>query len=70
MTVAVYHGADRDRLTSALQSQDLVLTTYETLVSEWRTGGALCSNKWHRIVLDEGQQQGPGSRCRLPLTRF
>jgi SNF2 family DNA or RNA helicase len=56
MTVAVYHGADRDRLTSALQSQDLVLTTYETLVSEWRIGGALCSNKWHRIVLDEGQQ--------------
>jgi SNF2 family DNA or RNA helicase len=59
MTVAVYHGADRDRLASTLESKDLVLTTYETLVSDSRASGALYSIKWHRIILDEGQLYCP-----------
>jgi len=37
------------------KSNDIILTTYETLRSEWLTNGALYSEKWYRLVLDEGQ---------------
>jgi SNF2 family DNA or RNA helicase len=53
--VSVYHGSNQQRKSKELDDVDIVLTTYETLRSEWTTNGALFSEKWLRLVLDEGQ---------------
>lgn len=49
-----YYGSARERLSKDLKSVDIVLTTYETMRSDWIIKGALYSVKWHRIALDEG----------------
>ncbi|KAI4153121.1 MAG: hypothetical protein LQ340_002495 [Diploschistes diacapsis] len=49
----VYHGSSREGLAARFQDYDIVLTTYETLRSEWENSGPLLSNKWLRIILDE-----------------
>ena len=50
---AIYHDANKERLAPYLQDLHLVVTTYETLRSEWEGNGPLCSIKWLRVVLDE-----------------
>ena len=50
---AVYHGSNRERLATRFQNYDIILTTYETLRSEWETAGPLFSGRWLRVVLDE-----------------
>ena len=51
----VYHGSARKHLSQKLQNVEVVLTTYETMRSDWVNGGALYLEQWHRIVLDEGK---------------
>lgn len=56
----VFHGPHRDKLTSGLFDHDVVITTYDTLRSEWSSGpqnSVLFSNPegWARVVLDEGE---------------
>ncbi|KAI1179911.1 SNF2 family N-terminal domain-containing protein [Nemania sp. FL0916] len=54
--IRVYHGASRDGVAAQFSDTDIIVTTYETLRSEWATTkGArpLFSWKWLRIVLDE-----------------
>lgn len=56
--VAIYHGSNRSGLSAELQSHDIVLTTYDTLRSEWASSadkGVLYSEIWARVVLDEGK---------------
>ncbi|KAJ3462337.1 hypothetical protein MRS44_007123 [Fusarium solani] len=54
LSVATYHGTDRERLAQQFRSHDIILTTYQTLRSDWATKGPLISEEWFRIVLDEG----------------
>ncbi|KAJ5681154.1 hypothetical protein N7536_012293 [Penicillium majusculum] len=54
----VFHGPHRQKLIPALFSQDIVITTYDTLRSEWSNdaeNNVLFSNPegWARVVLDE-----------------
>jgi hypothetical protein len=52
----IYHGSHRDRLAESLLNHDLVLTTYDTLRTDWESDGMnspLFSTKWARVVLDE-----------------
>lgn len=51
----MYHGTSQQRRHTELEDVDIVLTTYETLRSEWSANGALYSKKWLRLVLDEGR---------------
>ncbi|KAI2624406.1 SNF2 family N-terminal domain-containing protein [Hypoxylon sp. NC1633] len=66
LTYRIYHGSARDNDMAVLKSNDIVLTTYETLRSELPIdgvakrvkrkhprGGLLHSIDWHRVVLDE-----------------
>ncbi|KAI1079678.1 SNF2 family N-terminal domain-containing protein [Whalleya microplaca] len=50
---AVYHGPGRRLLAKKLENYEVVLTTYETLRSEWENRGPLYTGRWLRIVLDE-----------------
>ena len=55
----LHHGKERLKDVSALGSVDIVLTTYHTLVSEFRKSQVEKSLpfavNWRRIVLDEGK---------------
>jgi SNF2 family DNA or RNA helicase len=56
--VAIYHGSHRSGLSAELRNHDIVLTTYDTLRSEWASKadkGVLYSDIWARVVLDEGK---------------
>ncbi|PVI01811.1 hypothetical protein DM02DRAFT_671025 [Periconia macrospinosa] len=53
LRTAVYHGSNRDLVVKRFDELDLVLTTYETLRSEFEVKGPLYEKQWHRIVLDE-----------------
>ena len=53
----VHHGSCKSFLSTELQDQDIVLTTYGTLQSELSENhgmGPLLKAKWLRVVLDEG----------------
>ncbi|XP_054022731.1 helicase-like transcription factor [Dryobates pubescens] len=54
--VYVYYGSDRSKDPSVLSEQDVVLTTYSILATDYGTRGEspLHKVKWLRIVLDEG----------------
>ncbi|KAF5573492.1 helicase-like transcription factor [Fusarium pseudocircinatum] len=56
--VAVYHGAGRHSLAKHFRNNDIVLTTYQTLRSEWTNKGPLFTEKWFRVVLDEAHRIG------------
>ncbi|KFP05770.1 Helicase-like transcription factor, partial [Calypte anna] len=56
VNIYVYYGSDRIRDPSVLSEQDVVLTTYNILASDYgiRGDSPLHKVKWLRIVLDEG----------------
>lgn len=60
MSLEIYHGSTRRRYPSAgLLENDVVITTYDTLKSEWRNQSEDSvlfrkSEMWARVVLDEG----------------
>ncbi|RMJ16006.1 hypothetical protein CDV36_004313 [Fusarium kuroshium] len=58
LSVATYHGTDRDRLAQQFRSYDIILTTYQTLRSDWAAKGPLFSEEWFRVVLDEAHHIG------------
>lgn len=51
----VYHGPSRKRLSDQMDRSDVILTTYETLRSDWVAKGPLYDRRWLRVVLDEGK---------------
>ncbi|NXT77050.1 HLTF factor, partial [Zapornia atra] len=56
VNIYVYYGSDRSKDASVLSEQDIVLTTYNILATDYGIGGdsPLHKVKWLRIVLDEG----------------
>ncbi|XP_010163121.2 helicase-like transcription factor, partial [Antrostomus carolinensis] len=54
--IYVYYGSDRSKDPSVLSEQDIVLTTYNILATDYgiRGDSPLHKVKWLRIVLDEG----------------
>ncbi|KAI1291594.1 hypothetical protein F5Y03DRAFT_376457 [Xylaria venustula] len=71
VTLLVYHGSSRQRLSSQIHNVDIVLTTYETLRSDFALEGPLYSQRWLRLVLDEAHHiRNQGSQifaacCRI-----
>ena len=63
----VFHGNNRTKRTRDLGAYDIVLTTYHTVLAEWKKGtSAGVRNRrpihrfsWYRIVLDEGIHLSP-----------
>ncbi|NWR62839.1 HLTF factor, partial [Bucorvus abyssinicus] len=56
VNIYVYYGSDRSKDPSVLSEQDIVLTTYNILATDYGNRGdsPLHKVKWLRIVLDEG----------------
>ncbi|NXX39415.1 HLTF factor, partial [Tricholaema leucomelas] len=56
VSIYVYYGSDRSKDPSVLSEQDVVLTTYNVLATDYGTRGEspLHKVRWLRIVLDEG----------------
>lgn len=50
----MYHGSSTNLRNIKLSEVDIVLTTYETVSSDFNKRGALQETSWFRIVLDEG----------------
>lgn len=63
----VYHGSDREKLAAEFQNFDVIITTYETLRSEWGNKGPLYAKTWLRVVLDEGSWQSLPTNFSLKL---
>lgn len=60
----LYHGPKRDATLKQLANADIVLTTFETVSSDFVVSETLRNISWFRIVLDEGKsiektQQAP-----------
>lgn len=50
-----FHGSSRPRDPAALLDKDVVLTTYDTVDSDFMKGESILYKvSWYRIVLDEG----------------
>ena len=54
----IYHRSRSPITIARLLASDIVITTYDTIASQWRNAGrgdqCLLSTSWNRIVLDEG----------------
>lgn len=58
LRVGRYHGSGREELAKEFLDADVVITTYETLRSDFSTSNKspIYSSQWLRVVLDEGKQ--------------
>ena len=55
MTAFRYHGMERQKATEDLADYHVVITTYNTLASEYKKKKSILHRiGWYRIVLDEG----------------
>lgn len=63
----VYHGQKRQEMAAELHNNDVVLTTYDTLRSDWATYGPLYACSWARIILDEGMYETLTFKLQDPL---
>ncbi|PSR78515.1 RAD5-like protein [Coniella lustricola] len=53
LRVHIYHGNDKLKA-AELKAYDIVITSYQTMVSDKMAEGSLFSTSWKRIILDEG----------------
>jgi transcription termination factor 2 len=54
LDVLVFHGAKRPTRARELTRYDVVITTYQIIVSEHKNEGCVFGVRWDRIILDEG----------------
>lgn len=54
LEIYVFHGPNREYKARKLSQYDIVLTTYQLVVTEEKNEGCLFQVKWKRIILDEG----------------
>ncbi|KAI1357569.1 SNF2 family N-terminal domain-containing protein [Xylaria arbuscula] len=75
LRIAVFHGSNRAKTESEIADNDIVLTTYNTLVADQKSGGLLQHIEWFRVVLDEAHyirnntSQQFKATCKLTATR-
>ena len=59
LTVYDYHGNNRKANVFGLLMNDIIVTTYATLATEYRRKQSrLHKIQWYRVVLDEGKSWG------------
>ncbi|KAI4745354.1 SNF2 family DNA-dependent ATPase domain-containing protein [Aureobasidium sp. EXF-12298] len=76
LRVYTYHGAGKKSMgPKDFSEYDVVITTYQTLASDWASGGkppkskGLYSVHWRRVILDEGHNvRNPTSKSASAVT--
>ncbi|KMQ96635.1 transcription termination factor 2 [Lasius niger] len=53
LSVEIYHGSNRESVPKRLSKNDIVITTYNILSREHKTGSTLFKIDWKRVILDE-----------------
>ncbi|GAW14445.1 hypothetical protein ANO14919_038480 [Xylariales sp. No.14919] len=53
LSLCVFHGKNKPKVVGGFINNDVVLTTYRTLESDWKARGLLQKVMWFRVVLDE-----------------
>ncbi|XP_029158221.1 transcription termination factor 2 isoform X2 [Nylanderia fulva] len=53
LSVEIYHGSNRESVPKRLSKNDIVITTYNILSREHKTGSTLFKINWRRVILDE-----------------
>ncbi|RWA12600.1 hypothetical protein EKO27_g2508 [Xylaria grammica] len=53
LSLCVFHGNNKPKVVGGFINNDVVLTTYRTLESDWKSRGLLQKVMWFRVVLDE-----------------
>lgn len=54
LDVLVFHGASRPTKSRDVAKYDVVITTYQIIVSEHKSNGCIFGLRWDRVILDEG----------------
>lgn len=71
LTVNLFHGPKREYRPKRLAKDDVVITSYHTVLFEHKNNGCLFGVKWERIILDEAhtirnhKSQSSVSVCEL-----
>ncbi|OAQ70971.2 helicase [Pochonia chlamydosporia 170] len=71
LTVVRYHGVNRPRIIETIVDSDIVITTYNTLTTEYQLKSEpsrLHKIRWYRIILDEGKQNHSNVTSTTKLT--
>ncbi|KAK8037229.1 hypothetical protein PG991_000575 [Apiospora marii] len=53
LRLCIFHGSGRAKTPEDMVDNDVVLTTYHTLVADWKSHRLLQKPMWFRVVLDE-----------------
>lgn len=53
LLVEIYHGTKREKVAKRLAKNDMVITTYQLVASEFKRNSILFKIRWKRIILDE-----------------
>ncbi|KAK8102537.1 DNA repair protein RAD5B, partial [Apiospora sp. TS-2023a] len=53
LRLCIFHGSNRAKKLEDIVDNDVVLTTYHTLVADWKSQRLLQGIMWFRVVLDE-----------------
>ncbi|XP_015175312.1 PREDICTED: transcription termination factor 2 isoform X2 [Polistes dominula] len=56
LSVEVYHGNNREKVSKRLAKYDVVITTYNILSREFKTMSTTYKIHWKRVILDEAHQ--------------
>ena len=68
ITVRTYHGNNRQQVAEDWHNADVILTTYDTLRSEYSSRGPLYATEWARVMLDEGRLDFPRTLSVLAIS--
>ncbi|XP_032689169.1 transcription termination factor 2 [Odontomachus brunneus] len=53
LSVQIYHGSNRENVPTRLAKNDIVITTYNIVAREYKSGSTLFKIHWKRAILDE-----------------
>ncbi|KAH7231488.1 SNF2 family N-terminal domain-containing protein [Fusarium solani] len=57
LRVLIFHGESRPTLPTAMKDHDIVLTTFATLIADFKRGKVLHNMEWFRVIRNQSSKQ-------------